>query len=128
MKKLSHEKTEYTLSTWMTDLSHILAPLKLNIMSLPSAHNAGMDKKAISGVEEGWTACQNDGFLFQLENGVRVFDLRLKSAIEGIFFSHNGWISDRTIKGLIDDCNNFLTHDYALKKKRNYHSKLPRIR
>ena len=116
MKKTGHEKTEYTLSTWMTDLSHIIAPLKLNIMSLPSTHNAGMDKKATSGIEEGWIACQNDTFLFQLSNGIRVFDIRLKHAIEGIFFSHNGWTSTRTISKLIADCNHFFNVDYASKK------------
>lgn len=119
MKKTGHEKTEYTLSTWMTDLSHIIAPLKLNIMSLPSTHNAGMDKKATSGIEEGWIACQNDTFLFQLSNGIRVFDIRLKHAIEGIFFSHNGWTSTRTISKLIADCNQFFNVDYASKKMKS---------
>ena len=116
MNLLSNLKTEYSPSTWMTDLSYFLAPLKLHLLSLPSTHNSGIDKKAVSGIEEGWTACQNDTFLFQLLQGARVLDIRLKHGIEGIFFSHNGALSKRTISRLIDDCNNFFRQDYATKK------------
>ena len=87
MNLLSDLKADCSPSTWMTDLSYFLAPLKLHLLSLPSTHNSGMDKKTVSGIEEGWTACQNDTFLFQLLQGARVLDVRLKHGIEGIFLA-----------------------------------------
>ena len=81
MNLLSDLKADCSPSTWMTDLSYFLAPLKLHLLSLPSTHNSGMDKKTVSGIEEGWTACQNDTFLFQLLQGARVLDVRLKHGI-----------------------------------------------
>lgn len=120
MKKPSNKTPKYNLSTWMTDLTPTLDELKLHHLTLPSAHNAGMDKKGIDGIEEGWIACQNDTFSFQLAQGVRVFDLRLEAKVVSgstvFYFNHGGRKSKRTLENLLEDCARFFRDDYASKK------------
>ncbi|MQT71377.1 hypothetical protein GHO43_25655, partial [Pseudomonas sp. FSL R10-0071] len=87
MKKTLNEIPDYNLSTWMTDLGIKLDKLKPHQLTLPSTHNAGMDKKGIGGPVEGWIACQNDTFPFQIAQGARVFDLRVNARV------YNGTLS-----------------------------------
>ena len=120
MKKSSNRTPKYNLSTWMTDLGRDLDGLKLHQLTLPSTHNAGMDKKGIDGVEEGWIACQNDTFSFQLAQGVRVFDLRFVaeviSTLTTFYFHHNGRKSKRTLESLLGDFTRFIKDNYESKK------------
>ncbi|MFP3518434.1 hypothetical protein SB766_19820 [Pseudomonas sp. SIMBA_077] len=111
---------DYNLSTWMTDLPPSTNQLKLHHLTLPSTHHAGVDKKGVDGPTEGWIACQNDTFSFQLAGGVRVFDLRIKAKYIGgtlVFrFHHGGRESERNVDDLIKDCNDFFKNGYAKKK------------
>ena len=121
MKKISNKTPDYNLSTWMTDLGSSLDNLKLHQLSLPSTHNAGMDKKGISGPVEGWVTCQNDTFPFQIAQGARVFDLRVNARVYngtlyGFDFFHGPFSSNRSVLGLIKDCNEFFKTDYNSKK------------
>lgn len=63
------------LSSWMGESYVYIKELRLDELSLPSAHNSGMDRKARS--VSSYTTCQNDSFKFQMENGIRVMDTRL---------------------------------------------------
>lgn len=120
MNKKSEETPKYNLSTWMTDLGHTLDDLKLHQLTLPSTHNAGMDKKGTDGIEEGWIACQNDTFSFQLAQGVRVFDLRFVAEVIStsttFFFQHGGRKSKRTLENLLGDFARFIKDNYESKK------------
>ena len=58
MIKKTNKTPDYNLSTWMTDLGSSLDKLKLHHLTLPSAHHAGMDKKGVGGIPEGWVTCQ----------------------------------------------------------------------
>ncbi|MGP4956966.1 hypothetical protein [Pseudomonas helleri] len=112
MKNPSNKTPTYHLSTWMTDLGNTLNNLKLHQLTLPSTHNAGMDKKGIGGPVEGWIACQNDTFPFQIAQGARVFDLRVNARVfngtlYGFDFFHGPFSSNRSVLGLIKDCNAF---------------------
>ncbi|MFP3518276.1 hypothetical protein SB766_19005 [Pseudomonas sp. SIMBA_077] len=60
----------------MGDSFEAIKHLKLYELSLPSAHNSGMDSKA--SVSDMWRTCQNDSFRYQLDNGIRVLDIRLR--------------------------------------------------
>ncbi|MGO2705852.1 hypothetical protein ACTXN4_17130 [Pseudomonas helleri] len=121
MKNPSNKTPAYHLSTWMTDLGSSLNNLKLHQLTLPSTHNAGMDKKGIGGPVEGWMACQNDTFPFQIAQGARVFDLRVNARVfngtlYGFDFFHGPFSSNRSVLGLIKDCNTFFKNDYNSKK------------
>ncbi|MQT48291.1 hypothetical protein GHO40_16415 [Pseudomonas helleri] len=121
MKKTLNEIPDYNLSTWMTDLGIKLDKLKPHQLTLPSTHNAGMDKKGIGGPVEGWIACQNDTFPFQIAQGARVFDLRVNARVyngtlSGFDFFHGPFSSNRSVLGLIKDCNAFFKNDYKSKK------------
>lgn len=121
MIKESNKTPDYNLSTWMTDLGSSLDNLKLHQLTLPSTHNAGMDKKGIGGIPEGWVTCQNDTFPFQIAQGVRVFDLRVNAKVyngtlNGFNFHHGGYTSNRSVHGLINDCNIFFKDNYHTKR------------
>lgn len=102
-----------THHNWMTHLPEI-DTLTLGELSLPGAHNAGMDKKAdnydvISG---NWLTCQNDSFYYQLTNGARALDLRLgyertRTGRDRFYFHHNGGRSFRELEALINDVKRF---------------------
>lgn len=94
--------------TWMTDNKEAFGVFLLSQMALPSAHNAGMDKKGLDGAEEGWVACQEDSFLYQLRGGIRVLDLRiLKVNNFDYHFYHGAVHSKRRVQDLISDCLTF---------------------
>lgn len=103
---------------WMTYHHEALKGLKLHELSLPGTHNAGMDKKGTSGIPEGWISTQDDSWEYQVGNGVRVLDLRIREMITVNEFRcfHGGFESSRTVRGLIDWINGFFREDYASKK------------
>ncbi|WP_434697441.1 hypothetical protein J3P89_10170 [Pseudomonas sp. Z1-14] len=95
-------------ATWMTDNKVVLGVLKLHQLALPSAHNAGVDKKGVSGPAEGWIACQRDSFLYQLRGGIRVLDLRILKVSQSVYhFYHGPFHSVRRVENLISDCLKF---------------------
>lgn len=103
---------------WMTYHHEALKGLKLHELSLPGTHNAGMDKKGTSGISEGWTATQDNSWEYQVGNGVRVLDLRIREMISVNEFRcfHGGFESSRTVRGLINWINGFFRENYASKK------------
>ena len=132
MIKKTNKTPDYNLSTWMTDLGSSLDNLKLHQLSLPSTHNAGMDKKGIGGPVEGWVTCQSDTFPFQISQGARVFDLRVNARVYngtlyGFDFFHGPFSSNRSVLGLIKDCNEFFKTDYNFKKTRTHYFTFSRI-
>ena len=99
---------------WMTDIP-VIEALTFAELSLPGAHNAGVDNKAYYSVPavKHWAACQSDSFYHQLNAGARALDLRLEyeSAREGLgyfWFQHNGFRSSRTLEELIMKVIRFL--------------------
>ncbi len=70
------EPQSYSLNRWMTDNYSQIKHLRISEMSLPGAHNCGMDK-GIPNIGS-YTACQDYGVRHQLDNGVRVLDIRLR--------------------------------------------------
>ena len=97
---------------WMSRVLDI-DKLKLSDIVWPCAHNAGMDKKAPKqeALLGNWISCQNDTFAWQLENGARVFDIRLgytESPEPEFYFHHNGYQSGRVLDDLIDALLPFL--------------------
>lgn len=103
---------------WMTYHHEALKGLKLYELSLPGTHNAGMDKKGTSGIPEGWITTQDDSWEYQVGNGVRVLDLRIRQikTLNEFRAFHSGFSSSRTVQGLIDWINGFFREDYASKK------------
>lgn len=65
-------------SRWMTGNWEQIADLNLGLLALVSTHNAGADMKSMWGLEELLAACQDDTFDYQLNQGVRCFDLRIR--------------------------------------------------
>ncbi|MES2869057.1 MAG: hypothetical protein V4749_05765 [Pseudomonadota bacterium] len=91
--------------SWMSDNKEALGRLKLHELTLPSAHNAGVDKKGVGGVTEGWVACQEDSFLYQLRGGMRVLDLRIEKVNSFNYrFFHGPVYSSRSVEDLIENC------------------------
>lgn len=64
--------------TWMTAIHEQIKNLRVHQLSLPSAHNAGVDKGSLDPISANWAACQDYVFGTQLTLGARVLDLRIK--------------------------------------------------
>lgn len=80
----------YNLRSWMNDLHDSIKHLRLSELSLASAHNCGMDKEITQN--DSYHACQDYPIRHQLDNGVRVLDIRLK------FFSGKpGYTADKLL-------------------------------
>lgn len=69
------KSSDIALSRWMSESYESIQHLTLRELSLPSAHNSGMDRKA--KISDNWRTCQNDSFRYQMDNGIRVLDIRL---------------------------------------------------
>ena len=67
--------SDIKLSSWMADSYESIKNLTLKELSLPGAHNSGMDRKA--HISDMWRTCQYDSFRYQMDNGIRVLDIRL---------------------------------------------------
>ncbi|MNI06595.1 hypothetical protein D3C73_595810 [compost metagenome] len=100
----------YSLNRWMTDLHSSIKHLTLGELSLASAHNSGMDYEAAHS--NSYITCQDKSFRHQLDNGVRVLDIRLKwfagygDVNRGLLFTHN-LQSGRTFADMLNDLNRF---------------------
>lgn len=71
-------KIQLTLSnTWMTGIYEHIKKLRVHQLALPSAHNSGLDKGSVDPIGGIWAACQDNIFATQLNQGARVFDLRI---------------------------------------------------
>ncbi|WCM51019.1 hypothetical protein OH720_29470 [Pseudomonas sp. WJP1] len=78
--------SSFSLNNWMTDIHSYVKDFRLCQLSLPGAHNAGVDKDIAQN--DSYDACQDHAIYHQLENGVRVLDIRIKwySGVAGGFF------------------------------------------
>ncbi|TBN51097.1 phospholipase [Pseudomonas sp. BGI-2] len=114
LKYSPYENQDLTLNNWMSN-TPALDHLTLAELTLPGAHNAGVDKKA-SYVAPGvshWAACQNNSFYFQLTKGARALDLRLEYEVKSngvsvFWFQHNGFRSSRSLENVITSVIRFL--------------------
>ncbi|WP_367373358.1 hypothetical protein [Pseudomonas lini] len=66
----------YRPNAWMTDLQNNIGHKRIWQLSLPGAHNSGMDRAA--GYSNSYITCQHDSFSYQLNSGIRALDIRLK--------------------------------------------------
>jgi hypothetical protein len=102
----------YNLNSWMSDLHSVIGHLRVSELSLAGSHNCGMDGKAPYVFSHG--TCQDDSFLHQLNNGIRVFDIRLMwywgygeyNIGVGLKFYH-GDASGRTFADMMKDVDQF---------------------
>jgi hypothetical protein len=92
--------------SWMTDIGSNLDCLKVHDLVMPMAHNAGMDMKNATWPASQWAACQDDTFVYQLNNGIRAFDLRLYKHEGSLQFMHSGYHTWRTLS----DCTSMTRH------------------
>ena len=72
----------YQTNTWMSDLHPYIKNLRLTDLSLPGSHNAGMDMQIEPN--DSYNFNQDYRIRTQLDNGIRVLDLRLR------YFAGNG--------------------------------------
>ncbi|WP_448647537.1 hypothetical protein [Pseudomonas mohnii] len=102
----------YRLNSWMADLYSSIKSLRIGQLSLASAHNAGMDYEA--PYSNSYIACQDKSFRNQLDNGVRVLDIRLRwfsgygddNVNSGLIFYHSQ-TSGRTFANMLHDIDRF---------------------
>lgn len=112
LQSVDSDVSAYSLNRWMTDLNWSINHLKLGELSLASAHNSGMDYEAPHS--NSYITCQDKSFRHQLDNGVRVLDIRLKwfagygdtDVNRGLVFTHNGE-SGRTFANMLNDVDRF---------------------
>jgi|GEM_PF-6901730 len=77
LERGSNGVSSYSLHSWMTDLySPYLHKLRLNDMSIPGAHNCGVDNEIAQNTS--YHSCQDRPIRHQLDNGVRALDLRFR--------------------------------------------------
>ena len=110
------EKSEisnsYSLNSWMTDLYSSIKYFRIPELTLISAHNAGMDKKA--PYTNSYDTCQDESFRHQMDNGVRVLDIRLmwyhgygeNNVNSGLRF-HHSTTSGRIFENMMSDLDGF---------------------
>lgn len=114
LRQLYPDQQYLTLNNWMS-LSPAIDVFNLAELTLPGAHNAGVDKKAtyrLPGVSH-WAACQTNSFYYQLTRGARALDLRLEydiasNGVGTFWFHHNGYRSSRSLENLITNVIRFL--------------------
>lgn len=102
----------YNLNSWMTDLHSSIKHLRISDLSLPSAHNSGFDKEGNPNAFHD--TCQDKSFRHQLDNGVRVLDIRLRwffgygqeNINQGLRFYHD-ITSVRTFANMLNDVDRF---------------------
>jgi hypothetical protein len=104
-----NSRANYRLESWMGDLYPLIKHLAIGEMSLASAHNAGMDKKA--PYSNNFITCQDDSFAYQLNQGIRVIDIRLKffhslTIPQELRFTHS-LESGRKLGDLLDAVDDF---------------------
>lgn len=95
---------------WMTNVP-IIGELTLGELTLPGAHNSGVDKQSwyVPQILKHWVACQNNSFLTQLNNGARALDLRIVQLSPGSYlFQHNSIKSFWTLNSMIKAVKTFL--------------------
>lgn len=103
----------YSIDKWMTDLYPYIKHLRVSELSLPSAHNSGMDDDA--PYHNSYITCQDGTFDYQMHHGVRVLDIRLKwfhgygadNVNSGLRFTHGGMESGRTFANMLHDIDRF---------------------
>ena len=66
----------YREKCWMADMQQFIGHKKIWQLSLPGAHNSGMDRKA--SYSNSYITCHHDSFSYQLNSGIRALDIRLK--------------------------------------------------
>lgn len=62
---------------WMQAIYNDIKHLKLHELTLPSSHNAGMDRASLGPIGGNWAVTQDYTFRHQLNFGARVLDLRI---------------------------------------------------
>lgn len=104
----------YEPSQWMASTLD-MDSLALGDLILPGAHNSGVDRKATYAAPglAHWTACQNNSFYEQLQNGARALDVRVEYDVDSrgvgtFWFQHNGVRSSRSMENLIMQLMRFL--------------------
>lgn len=100
---------------WMTDILPDIENLKLHELAWPGTHNAGVDiAGADSPWDEQWGACQDDSFEWQLNQGARVFDLRIwdrtgqNNKPAHFWFYHSSLTANRDLIHFVSDVAAFL--------------------
>nr|WP_180202374.1 hypothetical protein [Pseudomonas sp. SbOxS1]NYU01788.1 hypothetical protein [Pseudomonas sp. SbOxS1] len=107
----SEPASSFSLNNWMTDIHSYVKDYRLCQLSLPGAHNAGMDTDITDN--DSYDACQDHPIYHQLESGVRALDLRINwySGTPGGFFDkfitvHGG--SGRKLGYILNEVVKFL--------------------
>lgn len=106
------ETHAYNLNSWMSDLHSSIKHLRISDLSLPSAHNSGFDVEG--NPNDFFDTCQDKSFRHQLDNGVRVLDIRLRwfsgygpeNINRGLMFYHSR-TSVRTFANMLNDVDRF---------------------
>lgn len=96
------KSSDIKLSRWMSESYEYIQHLTLRVLSLPGAHNSGMDKKA--RFSDLWRTCQYDSFRYQMDNGIRVMDIRL-----AYYAGRPGWHGEK------------YAHFHDISSGRNFH-------
>ena len=110
-----NEANRINVNRWMSESYDDIKVLALHELSLPSAHNAGMDCKART--TNSHISCQNESFKFQLERGIRVLDTRLAyyagyKGAEGVRYWHKHHLaSGRTLHEMLQAIKAFLAEN-----------------
>ncbi|WP_347909501.1 hypothetical protein [Pseudomonas grandcourensis] len=107
------ESYAYNLNSWMVDLHPYIQHLRVSELLLASAHNAGMDNEA--DYSNSYITCQDKSFRYQLDNGIRVLDIRLRwfhgygsdNVNQGLRFTHSDQTSGRTFANMLNDVDRF---------------------
>jgi 1-phosphatidylinositol phosphodiesterase len=107
------ESYAYNLNSWMADLHPYIQHLRVSELILASAHNAGMDNEA--DYSNSYITCQDKSFRYQLDNGIRVLDIRLiwfhgygsDNVNAGLLFTHDEMTSGRTFANMLNDVDRF---------------------
>lgn len=109
------EINSYSLNSWMYDLHPYIKNLTIRQLSIPGSHNAGMDREIVPN--DSYNYFQDYKILTQLNNGIRVLDLRFK-----YFFGNPGGYGNklktfhsaktgRSLDDIKSDVNVFLTRN-----------------
>jgi len=103
------------LQNWMETYGPVIGHLPLNKLTLVCTHDSGT-YDMVSDVSEPWASCQDLNIGDQLNQGVRVLDLRVgcqsdKSGDERLILVHDTWRTKVTLKNALEQVRGFLSRN-----------------
>lgn len=109
------------LGHWMELYGPVIKNTPLNKLTLVCTHNSGT-YSMVSPFGEPWTSCQDLSIFDQLNQGVRVLDLRVGSDDGEFILCHSDWRTNVKLEDALNQVKNFISRNSKEVVVLDFHS------